>query len=581
MADEEMTTATGSVTVNIKVSTGQKYTVAAPVEATVAEFKELLSKTTEVPAEQQRLIFAGRVLKDHETLASYGIKDGLTVHMVRSAPPPATPSTPTGATGTPFATSPMASLQQQLLQNPEFSRALFDSPMMRTIMDDPALLRSMLLSNPQMREVMERNPEVAHALNDPATLREMMRAIRNPEAMRQMQRSHDRALHNISSIPGGFNALRRMYHTIQKPLTEASRTSPSSSTTSPTSTPPIIETPTPTTAPVPNPWSSSPGPAPTGAAPDPFAAFSGFGGAAGASAGAAPAPNPFAAFAGMGGMPGMGGMGGMPGMGAGAGFGAPPPMGGMPGAPGANPFGLTPAQVMQMMQNPMVQNTMRQLFSNPGMMEHLVNSHPMLQQMMAANPAARTMLQNPAFLQSLSNPQTLAAMMQMQQAMSTLSGAGLAPGFGTGGFAPAAAPAPGSPTTDASASTSTAAPSAGASTAGTETPGAGTAGASAGAAGTAPAPNPFAAMFGAGELPLLPILSPPCLVLEDLALPLQPEPPELLLVDLPPTLSPCSACPECPTECMMAVALDSQDLVLLALLQPLPPFLLLSVLPLS
>eukprot|EP01092_Planopodium_desertum_P005054 TRINITY_DN2143_c0_g2_i1.p1 TRINITY_DN2143_c0_g2~~TRINITY_DN2143_c0_g2_i1.p1 ORF type:complete len:284 (-),score=59.95 TRINITY_DN2143_c0_g2_i1:181-1032(-) len=283
----------------------------------------------------------------------------------------------------------------------------------------------------------------------------------------------------------------------------------------------------------------------------------------------------------MGGMPGMGGMGGMPGMGAGAGFGAPPPMGGMPGAPGANPFGLTPAQVMQMMQNPMVQNTMRQLFSNPGMMEHLVNSHPMLQQMMAANPAARTMLQNPAFLQSLSNPQTLAAMMQMQQAMSTLSGAGLAPGFGTGGFAPAAAPAPGSPTTDASASTSTAAPSAGASTAGTETPGAGTAGASAGAAGTAPAPNPFAAMFGAGELPLLPILSPPCLVLEDLALPLQPEPPELLLVDLPPTLSPCSACPECPTECMMAVALDSQDLVLLALLQPLPPFLLLSVLPLS
>ena len=32
--------------------------------------------------EQLCLIFAGKILKDEETLASHGIKDGLTVHLV-------------------------------------------------------------------------------------------------------------------------------------------------------------------------------------------------------------------------------------------------------------------------------------------------------------------------------------------------------------------------------------------------------------------------------------------------------------------------------------------------------------------
>lgn len=33
----------------------------------------------------------------------------------------------------------------------------------------------------------------------------------------------DRALANLETIPGGFNHLRRMYHTLQEPLESAGR----------------------------------------------------------------------------------------------------------------------------------------------------------------------------------------------------------------------------------------------------------------------------------------------------------------------------------------------------------------------
>ena len=46
------------------------------------QLKEILSSHDKAPVAQQCLIFAGKILKDEETLVSQGIKDGLTVHMV-------------------------------------------------------------------------------------------------------------------------------------------------------------------------------------------------------------------------------------------------------------------------------------------------------------------------------------------------------------------------------------------------------------------------------------------------------------------------------------------------------------------
>ena len=47
--------------------------------STVAEVKALVADTTDLGAEQQRLIFAGTELDDNRTLESYGITDGSTL----------------------------------------------------------------------------------------------------------------------------------------------------------------------------------------------------------------------------------------------------------------------------------------------------------------------------------------------------------------------------------------------------------------------------------------------------------------------------------------------------------------------
>jgi hypothetical protein len=45
-------------------------------------------------------------------------------------------------------------------------------------------------------------------------MRQTMEMIRNPNAMQQMQRSQDLTMSQIENIPGGFNALRRMYEDV-------------------------------------------------------------------------------------------------------------------------------------------------------------------------------------------------------------------------------------------------------------------------------------------------------------------------------------------------------------------------------
>lgn len=61
------------VTVNIRCSNGSKFSVKVSLESTVGSFKSVLAQNCEIPAEQQRLIYKGRILKDDQTLQSYGI----------------------------------------------------------------------------------------------------------------------------------------------------------------------------------------------------------------------------------------------------------------------------------------------------------------------------------------------------------------------------------------------------------------------------------------------------------------------------------------------------------------------------
>lgn len=46
------------------------------------QFKVLIAEQFEAEVEQLCLIFAGKILKDPDTLKAHNIKDGLTVHLV-------------------------------------------------------------------------------------------------------------------------------------------------------------------------------------------------------------------------------------------------------------------------------------------------------------------------------------------------------------------------------------------------------------------------------------------------------------------------------------------------------------------
>lgn len=87
MADETAATEEAPITFTVKSSTDAKYSLTLPLTTLVSDLKQKLSTSeyADTPAERQRLIYSGRVLKDNETLETYKIKDGHTIHLVKSA----------------------------------------------------------------------------------------------------------------------------------------------------------------------------------------------------------------------------------------------------------------------------------------------------------------------------------------------------------------------------------------------------------------------------------------------------------------------------------------------------------------
>ena len=91
--------------ISVRCSTGTKFTVEADTGDTVEELKSKLVEGSSVPAQQQRLIYKGRILKDEQTIEHYGIEDGHTIHLVRgaasAAPSPAPSPAPAPAAAAP------------------------------------------------------------------------------------------------------------------------------------------------------------------------------------------------------------------------------------------------------------------------------------------------------------------------------------------------------------------------------------------------------------------------------------------------------------------------------------------------
>lgn len=193
--------------------------------ATVEELKaKIESLDSEVPVSAQRLIYSGRVLKDSETIDFYKVKDGHTIHLVKSgnraaapgtsstvasqSPTTGTPPVPsnvptniaagsgsfnpladlTGARYAGYAQLPSASMfgpdGGMSLPNPEDLERMLDNPMVQQSMNE-------MLSNPQMVDyLINQSPEM-RAMGPQA--RELLQSdqfrsmLTNPQMLRQMR----------------------------------------------------------------------------------------------------------------------------------------------------------------------------------------------------------------------------------------------------------------------------------------------------------------------------------------------------------------------------------------------------------
>lgn len=84
MAEEKPVT---QLTFNVKSSSDKKHVISISDAQSVKDLKEKLSASeyADIPADRQRLIYSGRVMKDADPLSTYKIKDGNTVHLVKGA----------------------------------------------------------------------------------------------------------------------------------------------------------------------------------------------------------------------------------------------------------------------------------------------------------------------------------------------------------------------------------------------------------------------------------------------------------------------------------------------------------------
>ncbi|BFZ60692.1 hypothetical protein YB2330_001734 [Saitoella coloradoensis] len=184
------------ITINIKSSQDKKYSLTVPLSLTVLEFKQRIAAVSEIEVERQRLIYSGRVLKDPDTLETYKIADGNTIHLVKGAAAAAAtsssasssvpqnvstginPSNPLNA----FTSGQYAGHQIPLpppsLFGPDggmtFPSSASESASLRQMISDPATMQAMnaMLQDPAMLDmILERS-----GLGGVPGAREMMRS---------------------------------------------------------------------------------------------------------------------------------------------------------------------------------------------------------------------------------------------------------------------------------------------------------------------------------------------------------------------------------------------------------------------
>uniref|UniRef100_A0A671R848 Ubiquilin-4 n=1 Tax=Sinocyclocheilus anshuiensis TaxID=1608454 RepID=A0A671R848_9TELE len=461
----EENAAASATIIKVTVKTPKdKEEIAIAEDSSVAQFKEEISKRFKAKQDQLVLIFAGKILKDGDTLGQHGIKDGLTVHLViktaqksssgssqtsaSSGPGPsqgntaetADPSpasnlgTPEGSGPSPTPTQPpnilagfgdlsglgnlgmgsanfmelQQQMQRQLMSNPEMLSQIMENPLVQSMMSNPDLMRQMIVflySNFNILFLLVKTMELA----------------RNPAMMQEMMRNQDRALSNLESIPGGYNALRRMYTDIQEPMFSAAReqfgNNPFSALGGNTDNSGVQPSRTENREPLPNPWG-----------PPDSAATTTTSGTASTTSSTTSSTTPSVSNP--------------------LGISSSSLGNGMFNSPGMQSLMQQISENPQLMQNmlsaPYMRTMMQSLSQNPDIASQVFMNNPLF----AGNPQLQEQMrqQLPVFLQQMQNPESLSvmtnhramrALMQIQEGLQTLQteAPGLMPSLIPGGMA--------------------------------------------------------------------------------------------------------------------------------------------------
>ena len=71
------------IKITLRQNSGSQFDIEVNGKGTVRELKEACVEKAGITAEEMRLIFKGKILKDDNTLEEYKIEDGVTVHLVK------------------------------------------------------------------------------------------------------------------------------------------------------------------------------------------------------------------------------------------------------------------------------------------------------------------------------------------------------------------------------------------------------------------------------------------------------------------------------------------------------------------
>ncbi|KAK9514241.1 hypothetical protein VZT92_027721 [Zoarces viviparus] len=279
--DNSVAPGASMMVVTVKTPNG-KEEISISEDSSVSQFKQEVSKKFEAQQDQLVLIFAGKILKDGDTLKQHGIKDGLTVHLVIKTAPKST-GDGTSQTSSRTATSQSSSSSSSSSSASAADRAGSGTSTTPTqpanamgglgdlsgllglggmgglgglgsmgglgglgnmgnmgmrsssFMEMQQQVQSQLMSNPEMLSQVMGNPMVQNMMSNPELMRQMLAGnpqmqqlvgrnpdissmFSNPELMRQMQSPETMSM---MTNPRAMQALMQIQQGLQTLQTEA------------------------------------------------------------------------------------------------------------------------------------------------------------------------------------------------------------------------------------------------------------------------------------------------------------------------------------------------------------------------